>query len=301
MKNPSANPYKQTSFIVAVVVLFVAAVGLNASVAKMQLHFKKLPVPLQRDLMSIPSRMGPWMQVSLDEPLDGDVEEVLGTRQYIFRDYLNLEAHGGQSGGAMVAALYPQDPQKGLDLQNKYLNAPAAQRPALLEAELKDKTADERKRAALMVQEQYPDAVINAAVTYYTGLVDTVAHIPERCYVADGYEPASTPETPEWTLSNGRQITVRFIHFEDQSGASRISRCVGYFFQVNGMYKDNPEEVRFTLENLFAKYGYYAKVELMTQDPSSDESARTMNSFLSSSLGELEKTFPDWNKIAGTS
>ena len=27
------------------------------------------------------------------------------------------------------------------------------------------------------------------SVTYYTGMVDTVAHVPERCVTADGYEP----------------------------------------------------------------------------------------------------------------
>ncbi len=34
-------------------------------------------------------------------------------------------------------------------------------------------------------------AVINIGVTYYTGMVDTVARIPERCYIADGFEPTS--------------------------------------------------------------------------------------------------------------
>jgi len=120
----------------------------------------------------------------------------------------------------------------------------------------------------------------------------------ERCYIADGFEPVSTPETPKWALSNSRQVTVRFIHFEDQSGAARISRNVAYFFQVNGLYEDNPEGVRFILENLLAKYGYYAKVEMMTLDPDSQRSASTMTAFLGNALPELEKTFPDWDKIS---
>ncbi|HUB26938.1 MAG TPA: hypothetical protein VL992_16045, partial [Tepidisphaeraceae bacterium] len=163
----------------------------------------------------------------------------------------------------------------------------------------KDKSSDERHRLLQGIQMKKPQAVVNLGLTYYTGLVDTVAHIPERCYIADGFEPTSTPATPVWTLANGRKLKVRFINFEDQSGASRISRSVAYFFQVNGRYEDNPEGVRFSLQNLFAKYGYYAKVELMTLDPSSVESAHTMTAFLSSAMGELEKTLPDWKKVTG--
>ena len=48
-----------------------------------------------------------------------------------------------------------------------------------------------------------PDALVNFAVTYYTGLVDTVAHIPDRCYVADGFEPTSYTKE-NWPCFAGR-------------------------------------------------------------------------------------------------
>jgi Protein of unknown function (DUF3485) len=295
------SPYSQPAFIAAVVILAVAAIGLNGAVAKMQLHFKKMPVPLRRDLTDIPRQLGDWMQISMDEPLEHDTQEVLGTDRYIFRDYLNIRAHGGQCAADLIMAFHAKDdPPPGLQLRADFLAKTDPQRIAALEAELEKQTADQRKEAIAHVQGLWPDSVINMAVTYYTGLVDTVAHIPERCYIADGFEPTSTPDTPVWKLDDGRQLTVRFINFEDQSGAARISRSVAYFFQVNGRYEDNPEGVRFSLQNLFAKYGYYAKVELMTLDPSSVESAHTMTAFISSAIGELEKTLPDWKKVTGS-
>ena len=53
--------------------------------------------------------------------------------------------------------------------------------------------------------------VMRAAVTYYTGMVDTVAHIPDRCYVADGFVPDKY-DTPNWTARDktGAQVLLRW-------------------------------------------------------------------------------------------
>ena len=142
----------------------------------------------------------------------------------------------------------------------------------------------------------YPDAVINMAVTYYTGMVDTVAHIPDRCYIADGFQPTDY-DFPTWDLGNGRDLQVRFINFQDQNGLARVDRSVAYFFHVNGRYESNPLGVRRSLQNLLEKYGYYSKVELMTLDPDHERSAHTMSGFLSSALPEVEKSYPDWKKV----
>jgi hypothetical protein len=143
--------------------------------------------------------------------------------------------------------------------------------------------------------------VVNVAVTYYTGLVDTVAHIPDRCYIADGYQP-SRYEQPTWlieTESGTRPLQVRLINFEVQTGFSKVTRSVSYFFHVNGRYESDPLGVRRSLQNLFERYGYYAKVELMTLLPNPDESARVMTDFLSVALPEIEKSWPDWNRVTG--
>ena len=64
---------------------------------------------------------------------------------------------------------------------------------------------------------------------YYTGMVDTVAHIPDRCYIADGYVPSSY-STENWKTGKPGGTEVRFINFEDQTGEGKVPRCVAYFF-----------------------------------------------------------------------
>jgi hypothetical protein len=297
----AANPYKQPAFVGAVVLLLTAALGLNIAVGELQLHFKKAPVPLARPLTEIPQQMGDWLQVSRDEPLDPDLQEVLGTDQYIFRDYLRFAAYDGQCAAAMIMGLHAGESNDRLEaLKSRYLDADPAARRQMLIDELKDKSTNQRKAAVGMVQRLFPDAVVNMAVTYYTGMADTVAHIPDRCYIADGFEPTEYT-VPTWSLADGRKVEVRFINFQDAADTSRPDRNVAYFFQVNGRYDSDPLGVRRSLQNLFQRYGYYAKVELMTEDPNRDRSAGTMVGFLNSSLSEVQKSFPDWKKVTSGS
>jgi hypothetical protein len=151
-----------------------------------------------------------------------------------------------------------------------------------------------------------PEAVLSLAVTYYTGKVDTVAHIPERCYVADGYQYTDTPETVQWNLGPNRlgkspadpqSIGIRFLNFEDQTGAKRITKRVAYFFFANGQYESDNLRVRQTLGDLRSKHAFYAKVELMSIIPDHDQCAVVMTDFLTSALPEIEKCLPDWNSV----
>jgi hypothetical protein len=294
--------YLQPGFIAAVVVLAAAAAALNFLVFNKDLHFKKLAVPLVRNLDQMPPLMGNWAQVSLDKPLDPDLQEVLGTDKYIFRDYLSLSSHDCEPAALFITSLYDDGDAKKPDeqaLTKDLAGLDVAGRWAMLQQELKNKDDKHRQFALGSVQERFPDAAINMGVTYYTGIVDTVAHVPDRCYIADGFEPTDK-NFPEWTLPNGRKMGVRFINFQDSSAKARVDRSVAYFFHVNGHYASDPLDVRISLQNLFEKYGYYAKVELMTLDPSDPDhhvSVATMTNFLNDSLGEVEKSLPDWNKL----
>jgi uncharacterized protein YsxB (DUF464 family) len=292
------SAYMQPTFIAAVVLLLGAALGLNVAVASLKLHFRKLAVPLSRPLIDVPAQLGDWVQVSRDEPIASDMEEVLGTDKYIFRDYLNVTARGGQCAAAFVAGLHYGETNEAIAKAGRdYIEAEPAQQRIILQNEMKDKTNIQRKTALSIAQREFPDAVVNMAITFYTGLADTVAHVPDRCYVADGFEPSDYTE-PTWTLPNGRQIGVRFINFQDAGDRARPDRSVAYFFQVNGVYVSNPEAVRLRMQNLFQKYGYYLKVELMTMDQDHERSANTMTDFLNVSLAEVEKSYPDWNKYS---
>lgn len=276
------------AFVVTFVILLVGAVGLNGAANLMQLHFKKLPVNLQAPLKSLPTHFGPWQQVSMDNPLSHDLEAVLGTKEYIFRDYIDTRVV-----------------------------------PRSRMAEFEGKDWEQRQTLAWEIQQKYPSAVLRMSVTYYTGMVDTVAHIPDRCFVADGYVPTSF-QMPYWKLpgspvdkdgwrldetghrlydakvgpNDDAGLRVRFINFEDQDTRFRKStRNVTYFFQVNGHYKADPIDVRTTLQDLFQKHGYYAKVELMTLLPSEAQSVRVKQDFLQHALPELEKCLPNWGSV----
>lgn len=259
---------RQPAFIIVGGILLISAISLNAASQFMQLHFQKLPVPLARDFKTIPSHLGHWVQVSTDEPLEPDMEHVLGATNYVFRDYV--------------------DDRKV---------------PGSRLAEFKDKSFHERQELLARLQHEYPDAVVNVGLTYYTGMVDTVAHIPDRCYIADGYEPSSY-KILSWSAFEGRpgrdpqHDDVRYINFEDQVAARNSEACnVAYFFQANGGYTSDPIGVRIRLQDLRQRYGYYAKVELKTVMENPDASARIMNDFLTSALPEIEKCLPDWNAL----
>ncbi|HEV7297853.1 MAG TPA: hypothetical protein VGN72_00690 [Tepidisphaeraceae bacterium] len=272
---PSAEPTQPggkrwgAHFIVAVVVMSVAAIGLNAATQMFQLHFKKVAIPLKADLNDpqdgLAARIGPWQMVSLDAPLPHDLEENLGTKQYVFRDYVDTRK--------------------------------------VTEAELaafQDKSAMQRRYLLDQLQRLRPEAVINIAVTYYTGLVDTVPHVPDVCYVADGYRPVN-PSDQLWDVPspylNGAKLPVRFIDFEDQSGKRLFRRNVAYFFQTQGNYESHPMRVRFHMQNLSQRETYFAKVEVMTTMDDRDASIELMKDFLTVALPEVERRLPNYPEL----
>ena len=257
---------KQPGFLVAFIVLFLSAVGLNATAKFLKLQFKKKPVELSKRLENIPLEIGTWKCISKDQ-LSDEMEQELQTNKYVMRFYVD---------SSVIAAE---------DI--KLYDGKSAAEIATISAALRDKYKD-----------RFGRAIISFAVTYHTGKADTVAHIPERCYTADGFEPKEANEEiwplPESKKCPGYENKVRYISFEDQSGRTRVQRNVAYFFNVNGRYESNPLKVRYTLQNLFQRYGYYAKIELMIQDPKREESAEAMQRFLKDAMPAIEDCFPNW-------
>lgn len=267
--NPTTQPDKRSSrgmisFVVVAALLLLAGLSLNVTVQAMQLNFKKQPVDILvygKPLEQLPKSFGPWHMVAAgDQRLNEDVEHALGTSEYVFRVYLDERVLG----------------------------------KAVIES-LKTMDAQAQARAIWQYQNQTPAAVVHFAMTYYTGLLDTVAHVPDRCYVADGYEPVN-PREVTWKTPIG-PLDLRYITFEDQSGAGKVSRNVAYFFQVNGKYKADPLAVRVELQNLLQRYGYYSKVELMTQRLDTAQAEKVMEDFLNYAMPEAEKCLPDWQRV----
>ncbi len=275
--NSGAAPARrsQPGFLLAAGILAFSAVGLNVAVSALQLHFKKQPVYPVADLSTVPARLGPWVQVSKDEPLDHAIQETLGTDLYVFRDYVDSRKVTPEE----LAAFDGKDSRERKDLVGR-------------------------------LQMARPDAVINCAVTYYTGMVDTVAHIPERCYVADGYQPSSHQtrtwdEGPAFAGNPGpggepsHDLDVEYINFEDQTGAARVTKRVAYCFFADGRWESDPIGVRERLQDLRSKHGFYSKIELMTIIPDADTCERVMRDFLAYALPPVQKCYPDWNSVEG--
>ena len=81
-----------------------------------------------------------------------------------------------------------------------------------------------------------------------------------------------------------------------------VPKFVAYVFHTNGHYEDDPLGVRQTLQNLLERYGYYAKIELMTLgSETADDSqmaSQTMADFLTAAKPQIELCLPDWNSWA---
>jgi hypothetical protein len=313
--SPFRRALSQPAFLVICTMLLLAAVTLNAATSAMRLHFKKEPVPQPQDFHELPQIMGPWMQVSEDEKLDKEIQDVLGTDKYVYRDYIKISERGADvlvyfwalehlSGDKTADLDMSAVSQEAISkIHGQFDPAPISEQIKMVRDALHGKTTTELKRMVYALQRDDPQGVVNMGLTYYTGLVDTVAHIPDRCYIADGYEPSSY-DIPTWDLSpksdgSGPMMPVRFISFEDQTGNNRVPKCVAYVFHVNGHYEQDPLGVRQTLQSLTQRYGYYAKIELMTVRKGRDTTpaSEDMRSFLSAARPEIEKCLPDWNKV----
>jgi hypothetical protein len=277
LRRAAAHSLGRGAFVAVVVVLCVSALGLNATVSFLQLHFKKRALPLAvRSLIDpqegMPVQVGDWLAVSTDQPVDPEIRQVLATDQYLFRDYVNTRR-------------WPREQMASLR------SLPASQYDAALS----------------QLEAQSPQSVLKVAITYYTGLADTVAHIPERCYVADGFNVSQyeTKRAVCGSYPNGkpREVSFRLIHFEDQTARGRVARDVAYLFHVDGEYESDSLAVRNRMASLTERYGYYAKVEVMTTaPPGRGQEQDTLNvdamvDFFTAALPQLEKRLPDWRRV----
>jgi len=309
----------QPTFLIVSGILLLAAIAFNGFVWNLKLHFKKEAVNQPREFREMPAQMGRWLQVSQDDKLDKETEDVLGTEKYIYRDYVQVD----RAGADLVAYLATKPDLSGTTVQpveldpnaqhasdaarTKFNTVSLAERSAMITSALQGKTVSERKTAASRVEGRgHSGDVIHLGLTYYTGLVDTVAHIPDRCYIADGYEPSSY-NVPTWNLgpdAAGKYfpLPVRLISFDDATGNNRVSKCVAYVFHTNGHYESDPLGVRQTLEDLTEKYGYYAKIEMMVLVPSVNDldvanASAAMADFLGSARPQIEACLPDWSQL----
>lgn len=163
---------------------------------------------------------------------------------------------------------------------------------------------------------------------YYTGMIDTVPHVPDRCITAHGTQMDGSPKVvdvpidmsrltvhPEAdpgkptvyrmrNLSIGRQVALpRGIEklqmtvtpFKDPEGRRFFA---GYFFIANGGHVSSAEEVRLLAFDLKSDYAYYLKVQFTSSTVgSAEELAAEASSLLGELLPEIMRCVPDWVEV----
>ena len=179
------------------------------------------------------------------------------------------------------------------------------------------------------LSEGEPGRLIRLHVTYYTGMVDTVPHVPDRCFVAAGIDSVALSDqtialSPEiFTPADGggfkaestlrapvatadgerRRITVpdRDIatkRFTYRSEPTAPDQHVTYFFAANGKFLASPNAVRLQGFDIRDQYSYYAKVEVAligVDDPV--DVAKGTAQFLDAFLPDIMACFPDWEQV----
>ena len=172
--------------------------------------------------------------------------------------------------------------------------------------------------------------IVELHCAYYTGSVDTVPHVPERCFVGGGMSIIDGPwvlkvpiDTSAFardsgldesihgsvmlaqTLSNSTRPNQRVhlprdlenleIRITEYGSASGRRMFAGYFFIANGGTVPNAEGVRLLAFNLDDTYSYYAKVQFSSATVESPEELVEMaGSMLSVMLPEIMLRLPDW-------
>lgn len=141
-------------------------------------------------------------------------------------------------------------------------------------------------------------------VTYYE-LPDRVPHVPEECLAGAGYQRLATDsvtlEVNERDFQ--REIRGKYLVFGGTKTdflQSSAKFPVLYLFKVNGEYASSRDEARIALnKNLFGKYSYFSKIELVfnqgSNEPAKQEVVRASQKALGVILPILESDhWPEW-------
>lgn len=165
---------------------------------------------------------------------------------------------------------------------------------------------------------------IELHAAYYTGMIDTVPHVPERCFVGGGLQLGKSPRSiplhldqshwvrdPDVPESLGpiyrvrtpsgqrvrlprhaEDIRLRVTEYPVADGANLYA---GYFFVANGGHTDSANGVRLLAFRLKDDYAYYLKIQFNSSTvESADELAELSSQLLGELFGDILLCVPDW-------
>ena len=135
---------------------------------------------------------------------------------------------------------------------------------------------------------------------YYTGGLDTVPHVPERCLVAGGTRLISV-KTIRFSIPAARKpwdepIDFKVARYEvsDQRQMETRQYVQYYVFSLNGEPEDSWEKVRVKLTNPFVRHCYFAKIQFAplgeVTDP--EQAGKSAEDFLNTILPSALQVLP---------
>lgn len=172
-------------------------------------------------------------------------------------------------------------------------------------------------------------ALVELHLAYYTGMIDPVPHVPERCFVGGGMVQAGQSRVVDIPLDMDRysldpyldreaygpvyiaagenfqsvrmpfgveRLKLRVTPFRDQ----RTDRTVyaGYFFLANGGWAASANDVRGLAFDLRNDYAYYAKVQFTAWELESPEAlGEVAASLLDELFPQIMRRVPDWIEV----
>ncbi len=208
----------------------------------------------------------------------------------------------------------------------------------IMPAEVIDELGTDNYLSRIYIQKSPVDPnkphAVELHLAYYTGTIDTVPHVPERCFVGGGLQigqssrsiPLDLDQTgwiedqgvPEGLrghiftartsnrysdLAGGRVrlprdpqgLSLLITGFKTNEGRDFFS---GYFFIANGGAVARAEGVRALAFQLSDDYAYYLKVQVTSRTAGTrEELAELTSSLLGELLVEVMRCVPDWVEV----
>ncbi len=136
-------------------------------------------------------------------------------------------------------------------------------------------------------------------VTYYTGVLSKVPHVPEACLKAGGMVLSEqgnvqfdVPNAPgPWGTD---PVTCQFVQYSNPKSEYDRRQIQYYVFSLNGSPEPLWEMVRLKMLSPFGKYVYFAKIQFSPGNviKDLDEAQRATEEFVKYMLPEVLKSLP---------
>lgn len=243
-------------------VLLMGVVGLNGVVEATQTVLIKKEVPLRVALFRLPKQVGSWKLEKESPPLTDEMLEVLGTRQYISRQYRDLSRPEEQPGAFidLHVAYYTGTPDTVPHVPDRCFVAGGLNPIGKTTSRLNLKTLQYRKEE--------------------DGTWTSVSRLQkDRVRL-----PSTEIQGTTFTFSSPRHPSIQ--------------HNVIYFFAANGKFLATPDAVRFQGFDPRDRYSYYCKIEVLLNSVSDpQEAAQRASAFLSAMMPEIMACLPDWREV----